>query len=208
MNMIRKLLSTIVAEDITYMCERYGLLPDTHFGGRPGKNTSDVMHFLTNKIKGAWRQCKVAAVLFLDIEGAFPNTVTERLLHNMRMRQLPESYMCFIENMLTNRHTKLCFDGFTSNWVNVDNGIVHGDPLSMLLYLFYNADLIALPKKEEAMIAYVDDASYYAEGLNFKEAYNRLCDMMHRDQGGYNWLKQHSSSRAEQNGPGGLLMQA
>ena len=55
MNTIGQLLSAIIAEDITYMCERSGLLPDTHFGGRPGKNTSDVMHFLTNKIKGTWR---------------------------------------------------------------------------------------------------------------------------------------------------------
>ena len=96
--------------------------------------------------------------------------------------------MKFIEWMLTNRHTKLCFDGFTSNWVNVDNGIVQGNPLSMLLYLFYNADLIASPQKEEAMIAYVDNASYYVEGSNFEEAYGKLRDMMYRDQGGYDWL--------------------
>ena len=35
----------------------------------------------------------------------------------------------------------------------------------MLLYIFYNADLIVTPKKEEAMIAYVDNASFYTEGL-------------------------------------------
>ena len=86
MNTIGKLLSSIVAEDITYICERHGLLLDTHFRGRPGKNTSDVMHYLTNKVKGAWQWHKVATVLFLDIEGAFPNAVTQRLLHNMHMR--------------------------------------------------------------------------------------------------------------------------
>ena len=63
----------------------------------------------------------------------------------------------------------------------------------MLLYLFYNADLIASPKKEEAMIAYVDDASYYAEGTNFEEAYDQLRNMMNRDQGGYEWSDQHNS---------------
>ena len=62
MNTIGKLLSAIVAEDITYMCKRYVLLPDTHFGGRPRKSTSNTMHYLTNKIKGAWRCHKVAAV--------------------------------------------------------------------------------------------------------------------------------------------------
>ena len=63
----------------------------------------------------------------------------------------------------------------------------------MLLYLFYNTDLIASPKKEEVRIAYVDDASYYAEGTNFEEAYDQLHDMMNRDQGGYEWSDQHNS---------------
>ena len=63
----------------------------------------------------------------------------------------------------------------------------------MFLYLFYNADLITSPKKEEAMIAYIDDASYYAEGTNFEEAYDQLRNMMNRDQGRYEWSDQHNS---------------
>ena len=66
----------------------------------------------------------MATVLFLDIEGAFHNTVMERLLHNLRMRQLPEPYIHSIDWMLTDQHTRLCFDGFTSDWVDIDNGIV------------------------------------------------------------------------------------
>ena len=33
MNTVGKLLSAVVAEDLSYMCEKYRLLPDTHFGG-------------------------------------------------------------------------------------------------------------------------------------------------------------------------------
>ena len=36
MNTLGKLLSVIVAEDLSFMCEHYALLPDNHFGGRPG----------------------------------------------------------------------------------------------------------------------------------------------------------------------------
>jgi len=42
------------------------------------------MHLLTNKVKVAWRIGKVTSVLFLDIEGAFPNANPERLVHNLR----------------------------------------------------------------------------------------------------------------------------
>ena len=37
MNTLGKLLSALVAEDLVHMCKNYGLLPDNHFGGRPGR---------------------------------------------------------------------------------------------------------------------------------------------------------------------------
>ena len=85
MNTLGKLLSALVVEDLIHMCENYGLLPDNHFGGRPGRCTTDTMHLLVHKIKAAWCQCNVVAILFLDVKDAFPNTVMARLLHNMWM---------------------------------------------------------------------------------------------------------------------------
>jgi len=149
-NTFSKLLSSIVAKDLSFMCENHQqLLPVNHFRGQPGWNTSDAMHLLTHRIKGAWRRHKVAAMLFLDVEGAFPNMVTHWLLHNMRSHRVPESYVAFIEHMLTGWLTRLKFNGYMSEWASIDNGIVQGDPLSMILYLFYNADLLENAGKSE-----------------------------------------------------------
>jgi len=109
------------------------------------------------------------------------------------MRKIPELYVQFIDRMLTDRCTRLKFNGYTSDWMAIDNGIVQGDPLSMLLYLFYNTDLLADPKKEEAKLAYVDDANFYAEGDDFQEVYDCLWDMMCREWGGQDWSKAHNS---------------
>ena len=54
MNTLGKLLSALVAEDLSFMCEQYALLLDNHFGGRPGWCTTDAMHQLAHKIKAAW----------------------------------------------------------------------------------------------------------------------------------------------------------
>src|SRR6266481_2685178 len=107
MNTIGKLLSVVVAEDLVHMCEKHSLLPDNHFGGRPGCCTMDAMHLMVHRIKGAWWRNKVAEVLFLDVEGTFPNAVTTCLLHNMRMRRVPESYVLIIEQLLTSHRTRL-----------------------------------------------------------------------------------------------------
>jgi len=83
LNTLGKLLTAIVAEQLTHLLERHQLLPNTHFGGRPGRSTTDSLHLLEETIKNAWRSHQVALVLFLNIEGAFPNAVTKRLVHNM-----------------------------------------------------------------------------------------------------------------------------
>ena len=76
-NTMAKLLSSIVAEDIIYLVEKHVLLPANHFGGRPGRTATDSLHLLVNTVKAAWRRKQVASVLFLDVEGAFQNAITE-----------------------------------------------------------------------------------------------------------------------------------
>ena len=193
MNTLGKLLSAIVAEDLSFMCEHYALLPDNHFGSRPGRCTTDTMHLLVHRIKAAWHRHNVAAILFLDVKGAFPNAVSARLLHNMHMCRVPEEYIPFVDHLLTNQCMRLKFDGYTSDWITVDNGIVQGDPLSMILYLFYNLDLLEDVGKPEMKVGYIDDVNFFAEGPALDVAYAKLSDMVTRDGGSQDWSKQHTS---------------
>jgi exonuclease III len=100
---LAKVLTAIVAEDMSRLAELHQLLPKNHFGGRPGHSTTDAVHYLVQRVKEAWRKGKVVSLLFLDVEGAFPNAVTARLLHNLRKRQIPAAYITFIKQLLTGR---------------------------------------------------------------------------------------------------------
>ena len=194
LNTMAKVATAIVADHISHLTEKHQLLPAHHFGGRPGRTTTDAVHLLTCKIKDAWRSGKVAAVLFLDIEGAFPNAVPERLTSNLSKRGIPSKYVKFTENMLMNRTTKLKFDGYESEDHSINNGIGQGDPLSMILYQFYNADLMEIPEgKDESSMAYVDDALLIAIAKTFEEAHEILADMMTRRGGVIDWSKSHNS---------------
>ncbi|OJA18739.1 hypothetical protein AZE42_12536 [Rhizopogon vesiculosus] len=200
LNTTGKLLTAIVAEQLTYILEHHQLLPNTHFGGRPGRSTTDSLHLLEETIKNAWRSHKVASVLFLDIEGAFPNAVTKRLLHNMRMRRIPDNIVKFTEKLLTNRQTQLRFDGYLSDWFSVTNGIGQGDPLSMILYIIYSSDLVdvARPRQrreclKELTLAFVDDTAFIAIAKDFNTTHQILADMLERPGGGYEWSRDHNS---------------
>jgi hypothetical protein len=178
-NTMWKVLTVVIAEQITYLTEKFQLLPKNHFEGRPGQTTTDAMHVLTNGIKTAWRKGKIVAVLFLDIEGAFPNAVLEMLMHNLRKRGVPVKYIEFIRNMLKNWETTLRFDDYSSDLLTIDNGIGQEDPLSMVMYQFYNADLLDILKDtDESAMAYVDNTLMLTIADTFKDAHLKLTNIM------------------------------
>jgi hypothetical protein len=188
-------VTSLVAEIISNLVETHHLLPKNHFGGRPGCTSTDAIHYLIHKIKAAWRDDRVVSVLFMDVEGAFPNAVTSRLLHNLKRRRIPTILIHFIANLLTNRRTKLRFDDYTSDFIDITNGIGQGDPLSMLLYILYNADLLEIADDElnEDAIGYVDDIALIASGEDFEDSTNRLKQLMTKDDGGLKWSEEHNS---------------
>ena len=147
------------------------------------------------RIKEAWQKNQVASILFLDVEGAFPNAVTERLIHNLRKCRIPDIYVLFIQQLLTGRRTRLKFDDFISESMHILNGIGQGDPLSMILYILYNADLLEIPVNEEkeSAVGFVDDIALVAVGSDFHETTNRLEAMMTREEGGLQWSRDHNS---------------
>jgi hypothetical protein len=83
-----------------------------HFGGRPGRSTTDSVHMLVQTVKDAWRKGMVVSVLFLDVKGAFPSVDTRRLMHNMRMMGIPKEHAEWIMRRLNGRKTTLTFDDF------------------------------------------------------------------------------------------------
>ena len=191
---IGKLLSTLVATDLSFLVETHGMLPPGQFGGRPGRNTTDAMHMVTSKIKDVWQAGKVATALFLDVQGAFHNTVKTQLIHNMRARGVPLNYTNLIESMLTNRKTHLKFDDYTSPPLSIDNGTTQGCPLSMILYVFYNAPLVDTARhKNETTIGFVDDCLYLAIADSLSEAHSAVKDMMERQDSGFTWSISHNS---------------
>ena len=63
--MMAKVLMSIVFENVISIVEQQQLLPDMHFGGRPCRSTTDVVHLLIHQVKEAWRKGKVMSILFL-----------------------------------------------------------------------------------------------------------------------------------------------
>lgn len=71
LNTLGKLLEAVVARRLSYLAEKYGLLPDTQFGGRPGRTTEQALLVLSNAIDRAWYKHRVVTLVLFDLKGAF-----------------------------------------------------------------------------------------------------------------------------------------
>lgn len=123
----------MVAELIAYMAEKYNMLPLNTFGGRAARSCADSLMLNVDWIYKKWRQGKVVSGLFLDISGAFPNTVILVLIHNMRKWSVPVEITDWIVWLNEGRTTVLSFNGFMSEVLKVVSGMDQGNPLSMIL---------------------------------------------------------------------------
>ena len=86
------------------------------------------------------------------------------------------------------------FDDHKSKSIDIDNGIRQGDPLSMVLYQYYNADLLDVPKSNsELAAAYVDDTILIPTMKNFEDTHDILVNMMTRENRAIQWAKEHNS---------------
>jgi hypothetical protein len=166
---IGKALESMVASRLSYLVEAYGLLLDNHVGGRRGRSTKHALHILVKQAHAAWRAgYRVASLLSLDISGAFDNVAFQRLIHNLHKRRVPEVLIQWIISFLTNRRTTLLLQEGLLELFNLLTGIPQGLPLSLILFLFFNADLIddiqAVFPGKVLVTAYIDDLSVMVWG--------------------------------------------
>ena len=87
------------------------------------------------------------------------------------------------------------FDGHTSDWIPITKGIGQGDPLSMIIYIIYNADLIDISQghPNELTLAFVDDIILVAVGKTIEVTHHTLQDMLEHTGGGFDWSRNHNS---------------
>lgn len=164
MNTIGKVLDSIIARRLQYYAEQYHLLPRNHTGGRKSTSSEHALHLLTEKVHKAWRNNRVASLLLLDVTGALDNVSHARLTHNLRKRHIHPTITGWIGSYLRDRTTEIRLQEGTTGPIPANTGIPQGSPLSPILYLFYNADLLEIGAPWDLVMGYIDDTSIMVTG--------------------------------------------
>jgi hypothetical protein len=154
-----KALEAIVATRLSYVAERYNLLPTNHMGGRRRRSSEQAVMVLVEAIREAWRANKVLSLVTFDVQGAFNGVHPEVLRTRLLQRKVPKRLAEWILSFCTGRSAELVIDRYRSAVEPIAHaGIPQGSPLSPILYIFYNADLIeGQIDKKQGSLGFIDD---------------------------------------------------
>jgi hypothetical protein len=178
LSVVGKVIEKVTARRISGLAEEHKLLPDTQMGARKGRSTETASELLTEQIHTVWGAGKrVATLLSLDISGAFDTVNPIRLLDTLRKKRLPPWIVRFTKAFLMDRTASLVIQGHETASQRIPGGASQGSPLSPILFLFYNAELLEIcnrPKEGISGMGFVDDTHILAYGKSTEDNCRRI----------------------------------
>ena len=172
---VRKVIEAIIARYLRDIAEANNLLLEQQIGVRRGRSTDTALALLLGQIRIAWENPgAVATVLFLNVSRAFDRVLRERLMHKIRRRRVPRSICGWVNSFMSDWRTTLAFNDQELEAFSLPRGIPQGSPLSPILFLFYNAELLKRYERRDLrvlLVGFIDDINLIAYGDLIEDNY-------------------------------------
>ncbi|GAA6044449.1 hypothetical protein JCM8097_004729, partial [Rhodosporidiobolus ruineniae] len=170
-----KLVKKIATSRLSYLAEKFSLLPKSHFGGRKGRAAVEAVAAAVDVIKRQHRNGNhFVPGLAVDIAGAFPSVSADQLDRNLRAKNVPSAARRFVRSWMEERTVTISLDG--SSVTVPATGLPQGSALSPIAYCLYNAPALEAAEKRgrSCGFGWIDDLNLFAWGKTVSEAADNL----------------------------------
>lgn len=107
---ILKLLERLIFNRLYIWLETNNKLPNSQFGFRANRSCTDNLAILIANIHHKWNGNHLTGAIFVDIKGAFDNVLWDVLLDRLSAMGIPDSFLAFIYNLVSNRTVQFKFN--------------------------------------------------------------------------------------------------
>jgi len=174
-----KVVEKVAANAIADECERRRLLHDGQSGCRKRRSAIDAVGRLMKGVEEAWGRGNTAAVLLMDVKGAFPHVAKGNLIKRMEEMGFEADLVRWVECFMEDRKVIMSMDGKEGHSMDVEMGVPQGSPVSPILFVIYLSGLFGQVEDKEKEcgsqgISFVDDVAWVVEGEDVGECTQRL----------------------------------
>ena len=149
------------------------LLPESQYGFRPKRSSSDQASNLIMNIQSARTRKNHVAVLFIDIKKAFDRVHRTLLLNDLHRNGVRGKILLALKSLLFDNNIRIFFNDAISEEYTTDFGCPQGSILSPLLWNFffrnYDQQITSCFK-----FGFADDLAMLSEHSNAKQCYSQL----------------------------------
>ena len=166
---LNKIFEKIIFKRVSSFVEKNDILFSHQFGFRSKHSTTHALVSITEKIKSALDNDKVACGIFVDLQKAFDTVNHEILLKKLSHYGFRGFINDWFRSYLFQRKQKVCLNGFESDIKMILHGVPQGSVLGPFLFLLYINDLHKCIKFSSTY-HFADDTNI----LNISDNYSRL----------------------------------
>ena len=174
-----KLLEGTIATRLPRTCTSLGVFGPGHAGGIPHIGTIELLQNTAHYLNGR----QEAAILTMNVKGAYNGVKTEPLLAAMKSIGVPATITKWTRAFLSNRTAKPRRNGVYGREISIPEGLPQGSPASPILFAILLADIgKKWPKKVKIFADDIQILSIRGKRTNFQQDLetvgNEVIDML------------------------------
>jgi hypothetical protein len=147
------------------------------------RSCETILKLLTKQIHTIWNMSKnkITTLLSMNIIEAYEHVSREKLLHNLKKRQIPKWIVVWTNNFMQDKRINFIVKAKQTIISNVNVDISQTSSMSSILYLFYNANLLKLLKQSSRkmiVIDFVNDINIFIHDINIVDCWKKCTNIV------------------------------
>jgi hypothetical protein len=158
LNTIDKAFEFIIARKINTFAEIHEMLLATQIKERRKKICETTLKIFIEQIHRIWNMSrnKMITLLSMNVASVYDHVSRKRFMHNLRKKKISNWIMTWTSNFMKNRHITLIIDDDTTFMSKINADISQNSSISLILYFFYNADILKSLKRSRYRIIAIE----------------------------------------------------